>query len=86
MSPGDVKRNVVMQPHHHIRPSQQQGEVDAVLSRQDSHSLLSVLDVHTVDLVVSKDTSVEIMENIRRENENHHLKSWRTSEEIMEKI
>lgn len=36
--------------HLHIGPSQQQGEVDAVLSGQDGHGLVAVLNIHAVDL------------------------------------
>ena len=36
--------------HLDLGPSQEQGDVGAVLSGEDGHGLLSALDVHTVDL------------------------------------
>lgn len=40
----------VMWRHLCIRPGQQQREVDAVLSGQNGHRFLSVLNVHAIDL------------------------------------
>lgn len=48
-------------PHLDFRSCQEQGDISAVLSGENSYRLLSVLDVHSIYLTKKQENKVELM-------------------------
>lgn len=50
----------------YVGPGQQQGEVDAVLSGQNGHGFLPVLNIHAVNLEEKRGVILDSLEGIKK--------------------